>query len=681
MIFNQKSCDLESKLLEKIEKIYEKGFPDDNEREHFKDILNRVIGLKNSNDPHSVIVLKNDNDVQTEVSGGLIADWYEKSKCIHLTYIIVDEKYRAKGIAKELINEGIKQISDWIKENRNIKIRNIFFESNNPEKTVNDNFNPYKRLEIFSKLGARRININYIQPALDPEKKEVENLFLLTFPQFNTDNSKMLTDEVIDFLTELYAGLNGKKESLEKMAESLKQLENKEGIMKTNSILEANYYEFCKTSVTYHFIEEKSKLSESLSENVKNYIASFEADMLNFRNQRKPDKEFTSTFIGNIQAILYFPHSYEYSSEGNKHYQITDSKRLEVSVNLSINKTIISRSKKTLWHITIAPAAGSIFTENDLIKLAHNFGSNQEKVTLYEPVKIQIQGEKEKNDILKVLEKQFNTQIKQIQSGIIQIDSCDVFKDKEKWLSFSNLILKERNSVKGFKKFSKTLCGIILGIFDFKRMNEDEIFDTIQPIVTKNASFVVLCRGTLLKLSYHEEICDAINNHIIVDPYLLIPDMVLSHNLLILNNTLDKINTTLDPELKQKLNSLEKSRKEIRYTLSFEIIYDSFQYPSEKEIIKTGDVQRGIESLNNEINQRLNDLSELILVKRGNKTIISDGLIAAFLALIALFQLIMALVDFKTISLLNGILIFISVAFLACGIFWLTNRKKIRNDI
>ncbi|HCE56971.1 MAG TPA: hypothetical protein DER09_04010 [Prolixibacteraceae bacterium] len=229
LIFNSSSCDSEALLLKNFETIYEGGFPDNNEREQFQDIINRVTGAKRPNEPHSIIVIKNNETIPDEVWGGLIADWYEKSRCIHLTYIIVDEKYRGKAVARELINVGIKLIKDWIKDYINIEIRNVFFESNNPELTLNDNFDPYKRLEIFLKMGAKRIDIHYIQPALDAKKEEVENLFLFTFPQFNADESRISTLEIIEFLTEFYEGLDGKQESLSKMINSLKQIENKEG--------------------------------------------------------------------------------------------------------------------------------------------------------------------------------------------------------------------------------------------------------------------------------------------------------------------------------------------------------------------------------------------------------------------------------------------------------------------
>lgn len=468
---------------------------------------------------------------------------------------------------------------------------------------------------------------------------------------------------------------------------------------------ESNQYSFSKASVTWHFIEESSKTSVVAGEMEKNYLASFEADMLNFRNQRKPEKDFTSTFIGNCQATLFFFAEYSYCSEGIKHYKSTDPDKLQVSVNLSITKTFVPSSKITIWHLSITPSAGNTFSENDLIKLVHNFGSNQEGTTFTKLFDITVHGDEKDSDVAAIVKRLLETQntqttpITPVQSGIIQIDPVNIFEEKEDWLSFINMILAKKipGDDMELNKFSKTLCGIILGIFDFERMNEDEIFDTIQPIVTKNASFVVLCRGTLLKLTYNEEICNAINNHIIVDPYLLIPDMVLIHNAFVLNNTLNKIDETLRPkkvkdtrwnkfigkripcfktEGEHKLVTLEKNQREIRNTLSFEIIYDVFQYPSEREIIKTGEIQRGIESLNYEITQRLNDLSELILVKRGNKTINSDASVAAFLAFITLLQFIEAFFDFKSFGLLCKVSITFAVFAVAVVIYCQLNSKQ-----
>lgn len=679
LIFDESSYKSETDQLRKFETIYESGFPDRNERELFQDIINRVIGNKKPFEPHSIIVIKKNDEKEDEVCGGLIADWYEKSKSIHLTYLIIDNKFRGKGIANTLINDGVNMIKDWIRNYRQIEIRNVFFESNNPELTKNDNFDPYKRLEIFSKLGAKWINIPYIQPALDTAKKDVNNLLLLTFPQFNADKSRIPTPEITDFLTEFYAGLGGKEESLLMMTASLKQIEDNEGLIEPESLLEQNHFEFSKASVTWHLIDEKTAIENPDQRIISNYLDSFEADLLNFRNQKRTDKDFKSTFEGNYSALLHLPRAYSYCSEGIKHYKITNAKRLAVPVNLSISKTFLNKSDLSLWHLTMTPAANCTLSENDLIKLVQSFGSNQENTVFSNPFALEINKKNGKNHFLTAVEELFKNQASQ--SGIIQIDPIHFFKEKAKWTSFSNLFLNERSSIADneLKTIAKTLCGIILGIFDFERMNEDEIFDTIQPVASKNNSFVILCRGTLLKMSYDEEICNAVSNHVIVDPYLLIPNMVLTYNKLILTKTLDKINDVLKPEKKYKLDFLEKNQREIRNTLSVKIIHDVFQYPSEKEIIKTGEVQRGIISLNYEINKLLNDLSELILIKRGNKSINSDAIVSAFLAFISLFQLTGIITEFDSVS-LPVLIVFGCELLLAFGIYWKLSSKKIRGS-
>jgi GNAT superfamily N-acetyltransferase len=204
LIYDKKSLSVNSKSLVDFEKLYTEGFPDKNEREEFGLIKQRIAGEKSAYEPNSIILLAL---VDSEVAGGLIVDWYAGSGAIHLTYIIVAPTYRKMGLGKTLIVDGIPEIKNWIKEEKGIQIRNVFFESNNPDETTNDNFDPNKRLKIFSKLGAKRIDIPYVQPALDPQRKPVTNLFLLTFPQFNTLSDKILSDDIVAFLEEFYEGL------------------------------------------------------------------------------------------------------------------------------------------------------------------------------------------------------------------------------------------------------------------------------------------------------------------------------------------------------------------------------------------------------------------------------------------------------------------------------------------
>ena len=77
--FNAESVNLNLEFVEKFKKIYESGFPDENEREEFQVILSRVNSLGTEKDPNSMILIHTEN---TEVTGGLIIDWYNNSKSI-----------------------------------------------------------------------------------------------------------------------------------------------------------------------------------------------------------------------------------------------------------------------------------------------------------------------------------------------------------------------------------------------------------------------------------------------------------------------------------------------------------------------------------------------------------------------------------------------------------------------
>jgi len=229
-------------LIDSYKELYIKAFPDIDEREEFEVILQRVYGEKQPNDPHSIMILATTIGKEIEVTGGLIADWYEKSRAIHLIYLATDEKYRGKGIAKKLIYEGVPRIKEWIKRETGIDIQNVFFESNNPEKTKNDNFDTVTRLKIFSKFGAKLINIPYVQPALDAEKKEVDNLYLLSLTQFNVKKDKISANDIISFLKDFYLSLGQteKNKSFVRMQNGLEKLKNKDGDIELQVIPETS---------------------------------------------------------------------------------------------------------------------------------------------------------------------------------------------------------------------------------------------------------------------------------------------------------------------------------------------------------------------------------------------------------------------------------------------------------
>lgn len=646
------SLNSNKEFIEKFKKIYDAGFPDVNEREDFEVILNRV-GNNSENDPHSILLIHTNTD-ESEVTGGLIVDWYKNSKSIHLIYLIISVKYREKGIAKELINNGVPWIKNWIRSEKGIEISNVFFESNIPWKTNkgNDNFDAEQRLRIFSKMGAKLIDIPYVQPALDKKKKVVENLFLLSFTQFNKAKDHIPGGEILAFLGDLYQSLLvndfQKNASFRKMEKALNESKNNIGLLELKSVpteLEETTFEFKSVSVTCHFIEEalsqKSVKDEKFTENVYcPYFSSFERDLLNFQNQK--NQPFSSVLVkSNQQAVLTFPKIYSYSSEGIKHTFL--SERTELEVIVSISYSIIHLSNKRLWHLTISPAHGKVFTEYDVIKLSSLFGSSQEESTVKENIQLQINGKHSQkmnpSDFVKFLaEIQDDKSLKSSGTGIVEIDSTEFRLNLESF--FKIFTLQERTffSDDDIKKVAKAVCGILLGIFDFNRMDEEEIFDTIQPIMPNELSLMVMCRGALFKISDNDEIMDTVRSSILISPYLLIPSTVLAYNEYLLTEAKQILTHSLAKKSKINLSGLDKNQAEINRLINYIYLEGLFQYPTENLIVERGNIQRGLTFLKSNIETRLMELKAKIESKRSNFTLFTDSVIALVLFLIALWE-------------------------------------------
>ena len=195
----------EQKLLD-FEKIYEAEFPDDDEREPLETILNRVKGMRSVTDPRTFILIC-DNGQLDKVIGGVVGDYYLKSRCIHLTYIFIDSGYRNIG-AWTAIKKSVGDTIDLLETLHQVEFDYIFFEANMPEKTVIDSFDPLSRLKIFSRLNAYLVDLPYFQPALCKKSREVSNLYLLCIPRNEKDPSCIDRNVVFDFLFELYKSLN-----------------------------------------------------------------------------------------------------------------------------------------------------------------------------------------------------------------------------------------------------------------------------------------------------------------------------------------------------------------------------------------------------------------------------------------------------------------------------------------
>ena len=185
------------------------------------------------------------------------------------------------------------------------------------------------------------------------------------------------------------------------------------------------------------------------------------------------------------------------------------------------------------------------------------------------------------------------------------------------------------------KHFASMLCGITLGIFDFERMHSPEIYDTIQPIVWRDTSFINLCRGHLLKLEYDPESEEMeATDEAMISPYILIPSTVMAFNELLLDRADRLIAAASEPQV--GIAQLSDYIEQIKQILHSDYLVNIFQYTSEREIIQTGTIQRGLSARHETLNRlveilegRLRELKSL----RNNRIDTFQGVLLAVIAL------------------------------------------------
>lgn len=571
-IFNSDTFSESGNLSESFRILYEKEFIDENEREDFDVIKKRIITKVSAFDPYSFIILSC-NEANSIVYGGLIGDWYENSKTIHLTYIVVNKDYRGKNIGRDLVKIGLEKIKQIIRLEKGVVLKNVFFETNIPGKTKIDNFDIGDRLKIFSRLGAKWIDIPYVQPALDKKKETVKNLFLCVFPELiKNDNFlkevSVKKSQTIDFLYDLYKGLGVEVPELDSdfklMVDALKD----ESVnLKRIPIKESNSYVFNKCAVAFHFIQSPGSYDDNNNKQLHCcHFHSYETDLLNFRYQSIPPfhTHLELSTAENIMEIS-FPDIYHYTSEGRVETVYCTTPLIKSRYSLSY--TWFNNSKTRIWHLVLSPLPEAGFTEHDLIKLATVFGSRQEESDLLINTRFLKNGQS--FDTIADLVASHTDGLKNclIKSGtgVVEIESTEITTGMKKPILLMNDIFKYltllrtgESSLMNIEKkiksednpidFLKIICGILLGIFDFERMGIEEIEDTLNPIEASDSYFTTLSRGNLMCIGKEEDLLKQGAESFGINPYLLIPSSVLVYNEYILMSSKLKLDITLNHE-------------------------------------------------------------------------------------------------------------------------------------
>ena len=613
-------------LLRAFEReIYIDAFPDVNERESFDDIIPRISGESGA-EPSSFCVLSISDD--GTVNGGLVTDWYDSCGALEIIYIATAKECRKSGVGSSLRYDGLKLINEAIGSS----LKHIFLEVDIPSSTDSSaSFSPTSRLAVWDKWGARRIPISYIQPPLSPGKDYVDGMMLMMLPlsaDFEEDGN-ISSEELKSFLRAFYRGLDASDSETLKSMEMKIDSVSKEGGIQLERILESPSYELFNFAVTEHFRCDKFKDFPCYQEDCL-VFNSYECDLMNFSNQQL--RPFKTHFVKVFRnATLYMPDFYSYTSEGLAHYRLQYQHTLKV--NLSISITATRNSDFKIAHLTIASADNESINELDMIKLIAPFGSRQENYRSSGPIKVSLSGkEAEAVSFERLLADTIGGGSYSVLSeGLSRIDISAVSPlypdDTISVQEFFEDYSEEKDRLN--THWNRVLCGLILGIFDFERMDSPEITDTIRPIVKVEESFMVLCRGHLMKIETMTAEEKKALSPILISAYTLIPSTALAFNELYLSIATSNVRYAFHHKAAIKSgHRIQEANK----LLSRNYLKDIFQYPSEKEIIATGIDQRSMK-------ERYDTLKEQISIFKSQESRASDIILECLLGVVALFQI------------------------------------------
>jgi GNAT superfamily N-acetyltransferase len=637
LIYNQTQYDTNQTCIESFQSIYQEAFPDADEREDWKDIQARIC--QPDAFPKTFVVF----DHHTEPNGGLVADFYPQSGVIHLIYIAVSKKSRGQGIAKKLIKALLPRAIAEIQSLFQFETKAILFESNIPWRTHTDAIDPLTRLQIFEHLGAKAIPIQYTQPALAAGKKEVDNLFLLSFPINGAQHQTLETDLLLGFLKEFYIGLGinqpNQHQAFVRMQQELKTTSHMNQVpLIAIPQMEKPQIRMKKAAVCVQFTMQDTNAKQS---KLCPDFYSYETDLLSAHFQKR--RPFESQFqdqLGVLPITIHFPEQYNYLSEGKRHQRV--SIRQEVNAQLHISRTRALNGDTSTWSVVLSTSRENYFTEIECIKLLNFFGSKQEDVRMIDEIEFSSQAIPKCSFevIIKNLLTADTAEPIEILSGILQTDTAFIdFEDSSIEFDWSAFYLNLKHYNEGqelaeqqyertyyndttFQGINNIFCGFALGIFDFERMDFDEVTDTLIPRKANENYLLLLNRGILLCACHDDDMFASTLDSIGISPYLLVPNMVLVNN----EFTLNRIDSAIENLYQHQnskgqiaLNELRRVRTEIDHWLNDNYLPNIFQYPSEKDLYDFGTDHRGLliykSNLENNI-QTLDDLKEELIANR-----------------------------------------------------------------
>lgn len=603
-------------LLREFEiSVFNPSFPFVDEREPFEEIIERVKQSQNEAPVSYCVLSLNECD---NVIGGMVVDWYPESNSLEIIYLAVKDNYRRQRIGSQLRYDGLDLILAKIRDTYGQSPNRVYLEVEFPmlDKEMNDNFNASDRMNIWLHWGAKVIPIRYYQPPLADRRNGVSDLILMAIP-FNGELGipKM---ELKNFLIEFYRGL--KALDSYRLAQMLEGLGADNKLCYYDCIEESGDWTFginedgnkesenVTASIVWHFIYSGNSNWAEDKENC-DIFNSYECDLMNYVNQN--ERPFKTHFIKKIKEVhIKLPAFYSYSSEGRTIYRKSINTDIVADISLSF-----AYSQLTDVHIVNMAISPREANENDILKLVNVFGSKQENYLSSEPIEISENG----HDFMS---------INDFLSATVHIGKYEILDLGVSEFSGIKFNFDEAGDT-SISERNKMLCGLMLGIFDFRRMNAAEIKDTVKPVVTFDDFDIYVARGHMMKINKGRYDIETAEN-ILVSPYVLIPSEAMAFNEYYLRRG-DKLAVAATKH-RWIVSAAYKNIADSQHLVINGYLSNIFHYSSEKNLFNEADIQRSLTSRRDRILERIDAV-------RHKCECGTDTILEGVLAVIALCQI------------------------------------------
>ncbi len=662
LIDSPANIDEHESIIEKFFSLYLNNFPDPDEREDPQIILGRITNqTERLFSPATTLILAINET--SDILGGSIVEYYSESQCILLTYIVVAPESRGQGIARKLINQGIPRLITQKK----IEVEAVFFESNIPGKTKVDSFDPWQRYQVFSRMGAKWLDISYTQPSLDRNKKRVYNLYLFIFPHLTGKINRIQKNTLLKFLDVFYRelGVEDPRSDTDfvKMQKKIKIISENDFIyLKEMPIKENCNYSFPNVAIAYHFSDatEINRIENKKGDR-KNcpLFSSYEFDLFQYCSQQSPPY-YSSCKTENKTKIIsvHFPQEIHYTSEGRVETLSCQQKELRVEVKISCTQF---RNNNRIWTIVFNPVKSDSFNQSEIIKLINLFCRTQEFSNVKESTVFFDEDKRfsTMEDLAcHLMHEKQRYKISKIGSGIVELDISECYSQlpvgSNTWKTILEYIYKiHQGDIHAQMKLEKRyyeenevrmilnlFCAFSLGIFDYNRMSFEEILDTIIPVVSSNHSVIIVNKGIIASFSIGNQLLQNVRDTIGISPYLLITSTALAYNDDMSLSSEKELDDLLDKsQADLPLTELRDKRKHLERILNEEILTNVFHYKTERILFEVSMFHRGLQDRINNIKARLLELDSLINDQVNRNRTRYDIIISILLVSISLISL------------------------------------------